>query len=118
MTSVHGAYGFQLRAPNTPLQPCELPVLDPRPDEVVVEVAGCGVCHTDVGFAFDGVPTRHPLPLILGHEISGRVVAAGENSQELAWAIRDCSRGDSVRVMSGLPSRTGNHLSPAIHARQ
>ena len=78
MTSIQGAHGFQLKAPNTPLQPCELPTLDPGPDEVVVEVAGCGVCHTDVGFAYDGVPTRHSLPLILGHEISWRVVAAGE----------------------------------------
>ncbi|HXJ17590.1 MAG TPA: 6-hydroxycyclohex-1-ene-1-carbonyl-CoA dehydrogenase [Candidatus Polarisedimenticolia bacterium] len=80
MTSVRGAYGFQLQAPKTPLQPCELSTLDPGPGEVVVQVAGCGVCHTDIGFAYDGVPTRHPLPLILGHEISGRVVAAGANA--------------------------------------
>jgi len=79
VTAIQGAYGFRLNAPNAPLQPCELPVLNPGPDEVVVQVAGCGVCHTDIGFAFDGVPTRHPLPLILGHEISGRVVVAGEN---------------------------------------
>ncbi|MGA8224451.1 MAG: 6-hydroxycyclohex-1-ene-1-carbonyl-CoA dehydrogenase [Candidatus Acidiferrales bacterium] len=78
MTSVQGAYGFQLKSLNTPLQRVELPTLDPGPDEVVVEVAGCGVCHTDVGFAIDGVPTRHQLPLVLGHEISGRVVVAGE----------------------------------------
>jgi len=78
--SVQGAYGFQLMAPKTPLRPCELPVLSPGPDEVVVQVAGCGVCHTDIGFAFDGVPTRHALPLVLGHEISGRVVAAGKNA--------------------------------------
>ena len=45
-------------------------------------MAGCGVCHTDVGFAYDGVPTRAPLPLTLGHEISGRVVAAGERAAE------------------------------------
>jgi 6-hydroxycyclohex-1-ene-1-carbonyl-CoA dehydrogenase len=78
MASVLGAYGYQLTAPGTPLQACELPALDPGPDEVIVQVAGCGVCHTDVGFALDGVPTRHSLPLVLGHEISGRVVAAGE----------------------------------------
>ena len=47
-------------------------------DEVIVEVAGCGVCHTDIGFAYEGIPTRHALPLILGHEIAGRVVLAGE----------------------------------------
>jgi 6-hydroxycyclohex-1-ene-1-carbonyl-CoA dehydrogenase len=58
----------------------ELPSLSPAAHEVVVEVAGCGLCHTDVAFAFDNVPTRHPLPLILGHEISGTVVDAGEEA--------------------------------------
>ncbi len=80
MTSVNGGYGFQLTAANTALRRCELPSLNPASDEVVVQVSGCGVCHTDIGFAFDGVPTRHALPLVLGHEISGRVVAAGENA--------------------------------------
>jgi 6-hydroxycyclohex-1-ene-1-carbonyl-CoA dehydrogenase len=28
------------------------------PDEVIIEVAGCGVCHTDIGFAYEGIPTR------------------------------------------------------------
>ena len=32
-------------------------------DEVLVRVAGCGVCHTDLGFLYDGVPTVHDLPL-------------------------------------------------------
>jgi 6-hydroxycyclohex-1-ene-1-carbonyl-CoA dehydrogenase len=61
------------------LEAHELPTLEPGPDQVVVKVAGCGVCHTDIGYAFDGVPTRHPLPLVLGHEIAGQVVAAGVN---------------------------------------
>ncbi|HJL54512.1 MAG: 6-hydroxycyclohex-1-ene-1-carbonyl-CoA dehydrogenase [Candidatus Thalassarchaeaceae archaeon] len=57
--------------------------LDPEDlgsDEVLVEVAGCGVCHTDLGFHYDGVRTKHPLPLILGHEISGIVVSSGPSS--------------------------------------
>jgi 6-hydroxycyclohex-1-ene-1-carbonyl-CoA dehydrogenase len=62
-----------------PLRLEELPTLTPGPDEVVVEVAGCGLCHTDLGFAYGGVPTRHALPLVLGHEISGRIAATGEN---------------------------------------
>jgi 6-hydroxycyclohex-1-ene-1-carbonyl-CoA dehydrogenase len=94
-SSIHGAYGFQLIASNTPLQPWELPALVPAPDEVVIQVAGCGVCHTDAGFAFDGVPTRHPLPLILGHEISGRVVATGEKAE--TWL------GRSVIVPAVIP---------------
>ena len=47
-------------------------------DEVLVKVAGCGVCHTDLGYFFDGVPTVHKPPLTLGHEISGTVVAGDE----------------------------------------
>jgi 6-hydroxycyclohex-1-ene-1-carbonyl-CoA dehydrogenase len=56
------------------------------PGEVIVETAACGVCHTDLGFFYDGVPTRHPFPLTLGHEISGRVVEAGEGAAQ--WVGR------------------------------
>jgi 6-hydroxycyclohex-1-ene-1-carbonyl-CoA dehydrogenase len=52
----------------------------PGAGEVAVEVAGCGVCHTDLGYYYDGVPTRSPFPLTLGHEISGTVVEAGDGS--------------------------------------
>ncbi len=77
---IEGGYGFRLAAVGQPLERCELPPLEPKANEVVVEVAGCGICHTDVGFGIDGVPTRKPLPLVLGHEISGRVVAAGDGA--------------------------------------
>jgi 6-hydroxycyclohex-1-ene-1-carbonyl-CoA dehydrogenase len=76
--TVEGAYGYQLTQVGIPLDLAEFPALAPGADEVIVKVAGCGVCHTDVGFALDGVPTRHELPLVLGHEITGWVVAAGE----------------------------------------
>ncbi len=55
----------------------------PSAGEVTVEVAGCGVCHTDLGFLYDGVRTNHELPLTLGHEISGRVVVCGEGAEQL-----------------------------------
>ena len=79
--TVQGAYGYELTQVGAPLHLAELPALEPGADEVIVKVAACGVCHTDVGFAFDGVPTRHELPLVLGHEITGYVVAAGEQAQ-------------------------------------
>ena len=50
---------------------------------VLVRVAGCGVCHTDLGFLYDGVKTRHALPLVLGHEISGTVEDAAGDSRAL-----------------------------------
>lgn len=55
-----------------------LPVPELAPGEVLVEVAACGVCHTDVGYFYDGVPTVTKPPLTLGHEISGRVVSGDE----------------------------------------
>ncbi len=66
-----------------PSEPLVFESFDPFPPEtgeVVVAVAGCGVCHTDLGFFFDGVQIRHPLPLTLGHEISGRVVATAADT--------------------------------------
>src|SRR6516165_108052 len=56
------------------------------PDEVLIEIAGCGVCHTDLGYYYDGVRTKHDLPLTLGHEISGHVVDTGTNA--LWWTDR------------------------------
>lgn len=55
-----------------------IPLPELQPGEVLVEVAGCGVCHTDLGYFYDGVPTVTNPPLTLGHEISGTVVAGEE----------------------------------------
>jgi 6-hydroxycyclohex-1-ene-1-carbonyl-CoA dehydrogenase len=75
----------------------------PGPDEVLIEVAGCGVCHTDLGYYYDGVRTKHELPLTLGHEISGHVLDAGCDA--LWWsdravivpAVIPCGRCDACR---------------------
>jgi 6-hydroxycyclohex-1-ene-1-carbonyl-CoA dehydrogenase len=61
--------------------------VQPERGEVVVRVAGCGVCHTDLGFFYDGVPTRHAFPLTLGHEISGTVVETGADAAQ--WLGRE-----------------------------
>jgi 6-hydroxycyclohex-1-ene-1-carbonyl-CoA dehydrogenase len=60
--------------------------LSPGRDEVLIEIAGCGVCHTDLGYYYDGVKTKHELPLALGHEISGHVIETGTNA--FYWADR------------------------------
>jgi hypothetical protein len=54
----------------------KFPVPCCSPGEVLVEVKGCGVCHTDLSYFYMGVRTVHPPPLSLGHEISGVVLAA------------------------------------------
>jgi len=73
----------------------EIPVPELGPDEVLVEVAGCGVCHTDLGYFFDGVPTVSKPPLTLGHEISGTVVAGNSSwigKEVLIPAVMPCRR--------------------------
>lgn len=68
-----------------------------KPGEVLVEVAGCGVCHTDVGYFYDGVPTVSDPPLTLGHEISGRVVAGDEKfigKEVIIPAVMPCNSCD------------------------
>ncbi len=77
------AYRWLMTAPKAPMVREAFDPFPPGPGDVVVEVAGCGVCHTDLGYFYDGVRTNHALPLVLGHEISGRVVAAGQGAE--AW---------------------------------
>jgi len=77
------------------LEKTEIPVPELEPGDVLVEVAGCGVCHTDLGYFFDGVPTVCKPPLTLGHEISGTVVAGDEawvGKEVLIPAVMPCRR--------------------------
>jgi 6-hydroxycyclohex-1-ene-1-carbonyl-CoA dehydrogenase len=55
-----------------------IPVPALKPGEALVKVAGCGVCHTDLGYFYEGVPTVQKPPLTLGHEIAGTIVAGEE----------------------------------------
>lgn len=86
---------YEMRAIGEPLVRVEREQRAPGPGEALVAVRGCGVCHTDLGFLFDGVPTRHPLPLVLGHEVAGVVVGAGSGAE--SWT------GKSVIVPAVIP---------------
>jgi 6-hydroxycyclohex-1-ene-1-carbonyl-CoA dehydrogenase len=79
---VTDAAAFFLETPSRPLVWRDLEVAA-GPGEALVEVAACGLCHTDLSFASGAVAPRHDLPLVLGHEITGRVVAAGEGAEHL-----------------------------------
>lgn len=68
---------WEMTTPREPFRRVERTADAPGAGQARVRVAGCGVCHTDLGFWWDGVRTRHPLPLVLGHEISGVVDAVG-----------------------------------------
>jgi alcohol dehydrogenase, propanol-preferring len=86
-----------LDAPRSALRLGDLPDPEPGPGEVLLEVAACGVCRTDLHI-LDGELDRPKLPLVLGHQIVGRVLAGGERfgSGErvgvpwLGWTDGDC----------------------------
>ena len=88
------AHRWLMTAPNAPLVRAAFDAA-PGAGEVAVAIAGCGVCHTDLGYYYDGVRTNAPLPLALGHEVSGRIVAAGAGAER--WV------GKSVIVPAVLP---------------
>ena len=97
----------QLTAVGEPLALRDVEIAAPADDEVVVQVAGCGVCHTDIGFWKDGVPTNKALPLTLGHEISGTVLEAGADFADLIGtevivpAVIPCGQCDLCRAGRG-----------------
>jgi D-arabinose 1-dehydrogenase-like Zn-dependent alcohol dehydrogenase len=69
----------RLVKPGAPLEIDEVPVPEPAPDEVLVQVAACGLCGTDLHLAVDGdIPVDY-VPITLGHEAAGVVVAAGRD---------------------------------------
>ncbi len=95
----------------------EIPVPELKPGESLVQVSGCGVCHTDLGYFYDGVPTVNPPPLTLGHEISGTVVAGdllGKNV--IVPAVMPCNQcpicaaGRANRCLA--QKMPGNSLGP------
>lgn len=65
-----------LRSPGEPLVAEDLPVPEPGAGQVLVEIAACGVCRTDL-HVIDGDLPDPKLPLVLGHEIVGRVAGLG-----------------------------------------
>jgi succinate semialdehyde reductase (NADPH) len=70
-----------VRERSGPFQVEELRDPEPRAGEVLVRVAACGVCHTDLHIHDGSVP--FPLPCVLGHEISGTVLELGEGVTDL-----------------------------------
>ena len=88
MTATIGE-GWYMIAPGARLERRALELPAPGPGEALVEVAGCGVCHTDLSFLHQGVKTRAALPLVLGHEISGyvRAVGAGADASLVGRAV-------------------------------
>lgn len=76
-----------LDAPGQALQLRSLPVPEPQPGQVLVRVAACAVCRTDL-HVVDGDLKQPKLPIIPGHEIVGRVEALGAGVTQFAVGTR------------------------------
>lgn len=83
-------YAMVLEAPGRPLLLQERPVPDPGAEEVLVRIAACAVCRTDL-HVVDGELPEPKLPLIPGHEIVGRVERTGT-------AVNHLHRGQRVGI--------------------
>ena len=79
---------------------------DPRPGEVLVEIAGVGLCHTDIASRDGVMPVPHPI--VLGHEGAGTVVAVGDAvtrvrpGDHVALSFNSC--GDCTSCRAGAPA--------------
>ncbi len=76
-----------LDAVRRPLRLADIPRPEPGPGQLLIAVRACGVCRTDLHVA-DGDLPDPTLPLVLGHEIVGTVVAAGPHAERFAEGTR------------------------------
>jgi len=99
-------YGAVARGAGRPFSLEPLTVHEPREGEVLVRIAGVGLCHTDLIFRDQFIP--YPMPAILGHEGAGTIAAVGSGVEGLApgdpvvLAFSSC--GSCARCHDGLPS--------------
>ena len=94
---------WQMTVPGT-LTKTEIPVPQLQPGEVLVEIKGCGVCHTDLSYFYMGVRTEQPPPLSLGHEISGVVVAGDAKlvgKEVIIPAVLPCNKCELCKTGRG-----------------
>ncbi|KJR48158.1 Alcohol dehydrogenase [Desulfosporosinus sp. I2] len=94
--------------PNQPLKVEEVPIPVIGTGEILVKVAACGLCHTDLSYIDHGVPTFKKPPLILGHEISGTVAEVAPDvtlfkvgDRVLLPAVMACGECSSCREGRG-----------------
>lgn len=83
-----------LEAPQGPQPVTEIDLDEPHVGEVLVDVAHCGVCHSDLSVQDGSFPS--PMPVVLGHEAAGVIAAVGDG-------VTSSAPGDRV-VLVPLPS--------------
>jgi propanol-preferring alcohol dehydrogenase len=88
-----------LEETRSPLELVNWPMPSPRPNEILVKISACGVCHTEL----DEIEGRTPppkFPVVLGHQVVGRVEGTGPQVKKfkvgervgIAWIYSACGR--------------------------
>src|SRR6201988_576141 len=123
--------GVISRKKGEPVELVDIVVPDPGPGEAVVDVAACGVCHTDLTYREGGINDEYPF--LLGHEAAGTVEAVGSgvtsvepgdfvvlNWRAVCGKCRACRRGRSWycfnthNATQKMTLADGTPLSPAL----
>ncbi|WP_342659506.1 S-(hydroxymethyl)mycothiol dehydrogenase [Rhodococcus ruber] len=123
--------GVVARAKGAPVEVVPIVIPDPGPGEVVVAIAACGVCHTDLHYREGGI--NDEFPFLLGHEAAGVVESVGEGVDSVAvgdfvvlnWRAvcgqcRACKRGrpqycfDTHNATQKMTLEDGTELTPAL----
>jgi len=123
--------GVIARSKGAPVEIVEITIPDPGPGEVVVAIAACGVCHTDLTYRDGGINDEYPF--LLGHEAAGVVESVGINVTAvtpgdfvvLNWRAvcgicRACKRGrpwycfDTHNATQKMTLADGTELTPAL----
>ena len=123
--------GVVSRAKGEPVTVEDIVIPDPGPGEAVVDIAACGVCHTDLHYREGGI--NDEFPCLLGHEAAGTVEAVGPGVSEVApgdfvvlnWRAvcgdcRACDRGEpwycfaTHNASQKMTLTDGTELSPAL----
>src|ERR1700712_2384269 len=123
--------GVIARPKGAPVTVENIVIPDPGPGEVIVDIAACGVCHTDLHYREGGI--NDEFPFLLGHEAAGVVETVGEGVTDVApgdfvilnWRAvcgqcRACLRGrpwycfNAHNATQKMTLEDGTELSPAL----
>jgi S-(hydroxymethyl)mycothiol dehydrogenase len=123
--------GVIARSKGAPVEIVDITIPDPGPNDVVVRIQACGVCHTDLTYRDGGI--NDEFPFLLGHEAAGIVESAGSavthvevgdfvvlNWRAVCGNCRACRRGrpwycfDTFNASQPMTLTDGTELTPAL----
>ena len=123
--------GVIARSKGAPVETVPIVIPDPGAREVIVKIAACGVCHTDVNYRDGDINDEYPF--LLGHEAAGTVEAIGSdvthvevgdyvvlNWRAVCGQCRACKKGtpaycfDTFNAEQSMTLEDGTELTPAL----